>query len=159
MSDCCVSPVAWAKQIVDGLPAGTPVPQCSSAQLNSWARTILDSLPSGCDHVSHGTTALELVYAIGAKPLVAKTAVAAIDCGRIDFGSLVFSTTKSGAVAAVIGQTCNEYMLVIISQPGDTISEAAKTAINNLTLATSSDSLGALKLKYNELVAAIKLLV
>lgn len=157
MATCCRNN-SWAEAILDGLPVtvSSAAPVC---QDNSWARTILDALPDGCQHITHATTQLSLLGAVGSSLLVLKSNATAIDCGYIGPGSLVFSVTNPGAVAVVNTVTCDNYLVTIISTVATFTSDLTaeqQAAINNLVEATTTDSLGGLKTKYNTLLNALK---
>ena len=151
--DPCGNSQAWAVNVLDG-GGGTVTTPAPCAQ-TTWAATVLDVSPS-CRHLSHGLTTLALVYAVGSTVTVSKTSVAAIDCGYIDVGSLVFSSTSKGAIAVVIGQTCNEFIIVVISQPSSVVLTPAQIETMNELAALSGDSLGQVKTKFNALLDLLK---
>lgn len=154
MSDCCTNNT-WAQTVLDGLPgAALPAPELSVAERYAWARSVLDASPE-CHHLSHGSTSLDLAYTVGTNLTITKAAIVPIDCGYIGIGSLVFSTTNTGAVCSVVGQTCTNYIVVVIAQP-KSLSASQITALTALTSSASSDSLGQLKTKYNNLLAVLK---
>ena len=155
MSKCCNSDTSWASAILDGIPtSSTPVTRdCTS--LNNWAKAILDNAQT-CKHVTHASTALELVGAIGSKQVLNRTDVAAIDCGYVGVGSLVFSNTNIGAVGVVTEEDCDQLTVTIISQRTAVLTPEYGAALAALETAVSDDSLGALKDKYNALLDVIK---
>ena len=155
MSKCCNSDTSWASAILDGIPAtSTPVTR-DCVGLNDWAKAVLDSAQT-CKHVTHASTALELVGAIGSKQVLNRTDVAAIDCGYVGVGSLVFSHTNIGAVGVVTEEDCNQLTVTIISQRTAVLTPEYGAALAALETAVSDDSLGALKDKYNALLDVIK---
>ena len=157
MSTCCRNN-SWAEAILDGLPV-TVSPAARTCQDNSWARTILDALPDGCQHITHATTQLSLSGVIGTQLEILKADVSAIDCGYIEPGSLIFSAANPGAAAVVNSVTCTHYLATVISLASASYSGLTpeqQQAINDLVLATTPDSLGGLKDKYNELISTLK---
>lgn len=156
MPTCCRNN-SWAEAILDGLPV-TVSPAERSCQDNSWAKTILDALPEGCQHRTHATTQLPLSGAIGTQLEILKADVTAIDCGYIEPGSLIFSASNPGAAAVVNSVTCTHYLATIslASTPFCRLTPEQQQAINELVSATSSDSLGGLKDRYNELLTTLK---
>lgn len=160
MHSCCQDTNTWAKNVLDAI-AGEQLPAqgLTTTQCNTWAKTILDALPAGCQHRTNGATTLSLTYAIGSKPVIAKTSFTSIDCGYLDVGSLIFSTTNPGAIAAVIGVTCDELVLVIVSQPApqsETLTTEQLDSLHALSAYVTRDSLGELGAKYNALLALLK---
>ena len=155
MSKCCNSDTSWASAILDGIPtSSTPVTR-DCASLNDWAKAVLDNAQT-CKHVTHASTALELVGVIGSKQVLNRTDVAAIDCGYVGVGSLVFSNTNIGAVGVVTEEDCNQLTVTIISQRTAVLTPEYGAALAALETAVSDDSLGALKDKYNALLDVIK---
>lgn len=156
MSNCCQDRNLWAKAVLDAV-AGAELPApTTNEERNTWARTILDALPENCQHKSNGTTDLALRYAVGSKQIISKSLITSVDCGYLDVGSIVFSTTDSRAIAIIVGQTCEDFVLLIISQIVGILSVQQAADLEALELATSADSLGSLKTKYNKLVTLLK---
>ena len=155
MSKCCNSDTSWASAILDGIPtSSTPVTRdCTS--LNDWAKAVLDNAQT-CKHVTHASTALELVGSIGSKQVLNRTDVAAIDCGYVGVGSLVFSHTNIGAVGVVTEEDCDQLTVTIISQRTAVLTPEYGAALAALENTVSDDSLGDFKDKYNALLAVIK---
>ena len=155
MTKCCNSDTSWASAILDGIPTtSTPVTR-DCAGLNDWAKAVLDNAQT-CSHVTHASTALALVGAIGSKRVLNRTDVAAIDCGYVGVGSLVFSHTNIGAVGVVTEEDCDQLTVTIISQRTAVLTPEYGAALAALEAAVSDDSLGALKDKYNALLDVIK---
>ena len=155
LSKCCNSDTSWASAILDGVPTtSTPVAR-DCASLNEWAKTVLDNAQT-CKHITHASTALTLVGAIGSKQVLNRTDVAAIDCGYVGVGSLVFSHTNIGAVGVVTEEDCNQLTVTIISQRTAVLTPEYAAALAALEAAVSDDSLGELKDKHNALLAVIK---
>jgi hypothetical protein len=121
----------------------------------SWAKTVLDNAQT-CEHVTHASTALTLVGAIGSKQVLNRTDAAAIDCGYVGVGSLVFSNTNIGAVGVVTEEDCDQLTVTIISQRTAVLTPEYAAALAALETTVSDDSLGEFKDKYNALLAVIK---
>jgi len=155
LSKCCNSNTSWASAILDGIPAtSTPVTRDCTG-LNDWAKAVLDNAQT-CEHVTHASTALELVGVIGSKQVLNRTDVAAIDCGYVGVGGLVFSNTNIGAVGVVTEEDCDQLTVTIISQRTAVLTPEYGAALAALETTVSDDSLGELKDKYNALLAVIK---
>lgn len=157
MSACCRNN-SWAQTILDGLPA-TASRTTSNCRDNSWAKTILDGLPEGCQHISHATTQLSLMGAVGDSLLILKSHVTGVDCGYIEPGSFIFSVTNPGAIAVVTAVTCTHYVAIIVSLASIAsagITQEQQDAINALVAATTYDSFGDMKTKYNALLSTLK---
>lgn len=155
LSKCCNS---------DTSTTSTPVARdCASLmgerylrwRSNEWAKTVLDNAQT-CMHVTHASTALRLVGAIGSKQVLNRTDVAAIDCGYVGVGSLVFSHTNIGAVGVVTEEDCDQLTVTIISQRTAVLTPEYAAALAALETTVSDDSLGEFKDKYNALLAVIK---
>lgn len=134
--------------------ASTPVAR-DCTNLNNWAKAVLDNAQS-CEHITHASTAIMLAGAIGSKNVLNRTDVAAIDCGYVGVGSLVFSHTNIGAVGVVTEEDCDQLTVTIISQRTAAITPEYGAALAALEAAVSDDSLGELKGKYNALLDVIK---
>ena len=128
---------------------------CNCTNFNDWAKTVLDNAQT-CEHITHASTTLKLVGAIGSKHVLNRTDVAAIDCGYVGVGSLVFSNTNIGAVGVVTEEDCDQLTVTIISQRTAALTPEYGAALAALEAAVSDDSLGKLKDKYNALLDVIK---
>lgn len=155
LSKCCNSDTSWASAILDGLPITSTSATRDCTSFNSWAKAVLDNAQT-CEHITHASTALELVGVIGSKQVLNRSDVAAIDCGYVGVGSLVFSRTNIGAVGAVTEEDCDQLTVTIISQRTAAITPEYGAALAALEAAVSDDSLGELKDKYNALLTIIK---
>lgn len=155
LSKCCNSDTSWASAILDGIPTSSTLVTRDCASLNDWAKAVLDNAQT-CKHVTHASTAFTLVGAIGSKQALNRADVAAIDCGYVGVGSLVFSNTNIGAVGVVTKEDCDQLAVTIISQRTAALTPEYGAALAALETAISDDSLGEFKDKYNALLAVIK---